>query len=324
VPNRKLFTLFTVMSALLGCEDEAPARKTGQSEQSITTICARTCARAAEASCAAASEECVAACEDQHRDTPASCDDEIEAYGRCAQRADFVCDGAGRPVARACSQLWKAYEDCYLANTAPEPLEDASSPTVEPHADAGSPVDASVPVSPQQQPDASAPPPDAGAPSVPSMPHLPEEPSSAFSCAPRADDEVCGACIKDSCCEEIEACGAECQALGACVSECESDVCIDACLDDHPAGIAAFSAFTGCGTESCERECEEEEDAPSPSPDPGAPGRPDLSEICLPGGIPDGICTDPRQPFGYDCPLAQPFPDCTLVANIANVYCCGQ
>ncbi len=62
--------------------------------------------------------------------------------------------------------------------------------------------------------------------------------SAARSCEPAADDDVCLRCEKESCCAEVEACGATCQSLYAQYQQCL-----------YPYG----GAWSGFGSEACKQ-----------------------------------------------------------------------
>lgn len=70
-------------------------------------------------------------------------------------------------------------------------------------------------------------------------------------------DALCNTCIQTSCCSQGSACeaNAACEATFKCVQACNDDACSQACMDENPAGLQSFNAFTGCITGLCDGSC---------------------------------------------------------------------
>lgn len=344
--KRNVFTWVLVVSSLLGCGDDESPKKTGRSNGAVSGVCQRVCSHFAAAKCSQAEPlaSCVADCENDYAQTPVRCEPQIDAFARCAENGRVSCTASGQPLPEECVPLWSAYQECLASAPAPSPQPgDAgapSSPSVPtpslPSHPSGpsNPSTPSVPVVPAGPGAHPGSRPDAGLPSgnpsttpssdsgVPAKPLPP-----AVACAPLSDDTSCDRCFKRSCCEELSACGPDCQMLGACLSECTDESCLESCLTEWEEGYRVFEQIGECAETSCESECSEEvEPSPtSPSSGSGSPAaNAGKTDICLDTTIPDGICTESTQPFGYDCPLGKPFPDCALVPGIANVYCCSR
>ncbi len=322
----------SVLIAISGCGEDEDIDEGQKTQASISATCARACARAAAAKCADSNVDCMIDCRDAIESSPSSCDRELDAFAVCATKAKFTCDANGEAEAKDCNAQLVAWANCQQAAAARDsglPGRDSGTPSTNGN-DAGAPstsADSGVPSVPTT--DGGVAQSDGGATNVPGRDAGQSDAGSlgTLTCAPKATDDACGTCFKASCCDEIEACGADCFALLDCITECETEACVNACYTTYPDGVDEFSLLASCTEDSCEIECGDEieptGDTGVPTADAGNSGS-DLSQICLPSAVPEGVCTDPRQPVGHDCPLGRPYADCTLLPDIANVYCCSR
>ena len=72
-----------------------------------------------------------------------------------------------------------------------------------------------------------------------------------------AQDPACANCLKGMCCAESMACESEtaCSALVECVTPCQTESCLDQCLNRHEAGIPTLLAWLECADDRCSLEC---------------------------------------------------------------------
>lgn len=68
---------------------------------------------------------------------------------------------------------------------------------------------------------------------------------------------ACGACFEASCCAQGQACSSTpgCVALAACLGACADATCFEACQQQHPEGVEAFSAVASCLSGPCQAPC---------------------------------------------------------------------
>lgn len=315
--QRNAWKLSIALFALVGCGDDEGGKSEGPGAPSADAACADICEGMRAARCGVDLARCESLCEQQYAATPASCRATADQLLDCASKATFSCSADG-PEATFCRELETRLDVCsgVVDEGGGQPVLDAGTPTQ----DAGStPVTSDAAAAANDATtlpngntgDASASGADASSDAMPPRDGAPLE---TISCQPAADDNACDRCIKGSCCTEVEACGRDCQLLGACVAECETDACYEACAQQHPAGFAQFDAVLTCTTDACESACEEDAEPSGARPPPSN---------CLPAFAPAGTCTDPSRPIGYDCKGA-PFTDCVAVPEISDVYCCAR
>lgn len=80
---------------------------------------------------------------------------------------------------------------------------------------------------------------------------------SCASCAAAPGDTTCGACVKTSCCEELQDWSLASDGAGfdACIQPCQTQACDDDCIARFPISGAAYKATLECQETSCERPC---------------------------------------------------------------------
>ena len=322
--QRNAWKLSIALLAAMGCGDDDEGGKTdGPGAPSSGAACADICEGMRAARCNVDLARCESLCEQQYAATPASCRATADQLLDCASKATFSC-GAEGPEATFCRELETRLDLCsggvaVDAGTQPAldggaPVQDAGATPVGDGAATATGDASSLPVSRADGgADASA----SGDASASSDAASPQDagPVQAISCQPAADDNACDRCIKGSCCSEVQACGRDCQLLGACVADCETDACYEACAQQHPAGFDQFDAVLTCTTDECESACDDT------TPEPNGARPPPAN--CLPTFAPEGTCSDPSRPIGYDCKGA-PFPGCVALPDISDVYCCAR
>lgn len=334
--------LFAGVSLLVGvvgggCGDD-DGGGIAHSNESASTLCQRTCERAVAKNCNPTSQDsCESQCNQTAASAPAACASEVNAFLTCTSRASYSCDKpTGRADAVGCLDTFEMMNSCAAENPA-SVVRDAGTATADAGSvvvDAGSkpvdvgggPVDAGVTSGSDAgsvRPDAGVPVSSADAGSVQPRPDAgaaSDAGSGAVDvCAAEPGDDACDSCGKTKCCAVVSACVAdlECAKLGACVSDCATLDCQQACADAaSDAALEKFNASISCYGDACEAECGGESDG---SDEPSA----DEPAGCLPGGVPEGYCTDPSRPVGHECPAA-PFADCVLLPDVSDVYCCAR
>jgi hypothetical protein len=277
--NIKVFAGFAALAlGLSACGDDGGSGK--------RPSCAQLCARIEAPECPNAAPDCLAACEEDFEATPKRCEDELDALARCFGRATFTCDEDGVPAADRCEQQLDRWARC---------LESAPSDPDEGNNGGNSGGGNNN-----------------GGNNGGGNNNGGNGDGSSDLCEADPSDNACDSCLKGSCCDEISACGPDCQAILSCVELCWDEECIDGCLEEYPAGVQQVAALSTCVATSCEASCSDD--------------TADASELCLPGSIPDGYCDDTGAlTVGHDCPGGQPFENCVLSpTGAANVYCCDQ
>lgn len=270
-------TLVSLFGALLTL-----AAGCGDEEKEGGASCEAICERIEAADCALAAPSCLQTCQEDNEETPVACKAKLDALSGCFGRATFQCDADGYPEANGCKTELEAWLDCReREGDGPDPQQGDDL-----NQDADDDID-------------------------------PGDQGEWLSCNPKAGADECDQCVGDSCCAEIEACGADCQALFSCIDSCTNDFCFEACAKAHPRSVSALGALSECLEAECAVECNGGTDEPNTGDD--------LSESCLPSSVPDGYCDGTGKKFAHDCPLAKPYPDCVLSpTGAANVYCCNQ
>lgn len=80
------------------------------------------------------------------------------------------------------------------------------------------------------------------------------------ACAPADDDDACATCVKDMCCDELEACAAdpsgECQCFQACVETMPGAAGVQTCNKKcAPEGSDISGALVTCSATRCGEPC---------------------------------------------------------------------
>lgn len=279
-----LGVLAALALGLLACgDDEGPKGRPS---------CAQLCARIEAPECPNAAPDCLAACEEDFGATPKRCEAELDALARCFGRATFTCDEDGIPTADRCDKQLDSWARC-LEGGSDDPNGGENNGGGNNHGGGNGNGNGGNNGGGDGDGDGDG----------------DDEPNL---CEADPADNACDACLKTSCCDEISACGEDCQAILSCVEFCTDDTCVEGCLEAYPAGVQQVAALSSCVNASCESSCSDETTDPS--------------ELCLPGDIPDGYCDGTGDlTVGHDCPGGQPFENCVLSpTGAANVYCCDQ
>ncbi len=78
-------------------------------------------------------------------------------------------------------------------------------------------------------------------------------------CQIDSDDDACGVCVKQECCDTFAACinSVDCQYFSACLSDCGTldEACIDPCATQYPEGGLIFVDYLSCSNDYCSTEC---------------------------------------------------------------------
>jgi hypothetical protein len=306
--------------ALIGCGDDGGPEggPLTSGSKNVSALCGEICVGMRRAACPGIDlNRCETLCGQEYAATPALCRATADQLLDCASKATFSC-GVDGPEATFCAGLEARLEMCSATGQPPVQGEDDGGVPTLPSSDGGGTTLPGDGATSQPREDAGTPGQTDAATSDAAVPAQ-DGGSSVVSCQPAADDEACDTCLKGRCCAETQACGPACQALGACIGECLTEACVDGCLAANPSGATQFEAVLDCAESRCEAECGDE----SGSDGGMTPNvRPPPANICLPTYAPEGTCTNPALPIGYDC-SSQPFSDCVAVPNIFNVYCCG-
>jgi hypothetical protein len=269
VQNRKLVGLVSVLVALLGCDED----KGGGA--SSAKICERVCTRAAVPHCRNDLPNCESRCATVREGSPADCDAQLDAFTYCALRATFTCDVVQESEAKECAALQDAWTRCYAGGATNSDAgltpgtQDASVAVpvvdsgVKPQTDAGTAPLTDAGTTTTRTDASTVPQPDAGTVTQTDAGNVSPVVDSGVPgtlplvCAPAVDDEACDTCAKTSCCTALDACGAECGAIGTCVADptCNTQTCFDRCYAAYPAGAAQFQALTLCAATTCATVC---------------------------------------------------------------------
>jgi hypothetical protein len=254
VRNRNVFTFVAALASLScgGDENKKNDDEEGRIGGNASAVCQRICARSQAARCDEEPKNCAATCESMIEAAPSKCDDALEAFTSCAEKATFTCDSSDEAEAKSCSKQLSAWESCADGD---DPGADDDDGDDEEAGDDDGPTigrdDPKVPTTPTR-------------PTTPTTPTTPvrddEGTDTNLTCEPEDDDEECFACAKTSCCSQLSACGDDCLAVFECVLDCETTSCEQACVKAGTPGVTQATALASCQVNSCKSECASEDD----------------------------------------------------------------